>query len=128
MFYASIFSLVSLIAQAGGKKPESCAAMGASQILMIAALFAIFYFLLIRPQQKKAKEHQEMLNSLRKGDRVVTTGGLMGTVVGVADRFVTLEVSEKVRVRVLKGNIAGKESGGELSDKIEKKEKEDKKD
>lgn len=91
--------------------------MGMSQILMIVALFAIFYFLLIRPQQKKSKTHQEMLKSLRKGDRVYTSGGLIGTVTGVADKFLTIEISEKVRVRVLRSCVSGKESEAEAGEK-----------
>ena len=117
MWYLSIFNLFCLFAQTGQKKPESCAAMGASQILMIVALFAIFYFFLIRPQQKKAKAHQEMLQAIKKGDRVFTTGGLLGTVMGVADKFLTLEIAEKVRVRVLRANIAGKEGEVDLNGK-----------
>jgi len=101
----------------GGKQPDSCATMGATQIIMIVALFAIFYFFLIRPQQKKAKAHQEMLGSLKKGDRVFTTGGLLGTVAGVADKFLTLEISEKVRVRVLRSHVAGKESEADTAEK-----------
>jgi preprotein translocase subunit YajC len=117
MWYLSMVNLCSFFAQAGQKKPESCVTMGASQILMIVALFAIFYFFLIRPQQKKAKAHQEMLQAIRKGDRVFTTGGILGTVTGVADKFLTLEISEKVRVRVLRANIAGKESEAETNGK-----------
>jgi len=114
--FLSVLDLSLFFAQAGGKgpaKPESCMAMGMSQLVMIGALVAIFYFLLIRPQQKKAKEHQEMLKAIKKGDVVATTGGIIGTVCGVADRFITVEIAEKVRVRVLRSAVAGKESGGD---------------
>ena len=117
MWYLSIFNLSCFLAQAGQKKPEGCATMGISQILMIVALFAIFYFFLIRPQQKKAKAHQEMLHAIKKGDRVFTTGGLLGTVAGVADKFLTIEIAEKVRVRVLRAHIAGKEGEADTTDK-----------
>jgi preprotein translocase subunit YajC len=70
-------------------------------------MFAIFYFLLIRPQQKKQKAHRELLGDLKKGDRVITSGGLYGRITGITDTVVTLEISEKVRVKVGRGNIAG---------------------
>ena len=78
------------------------------QILMLAVMFGIFYFLLIRPQQKKAKEHQELLRALKKGDRIVTNGGIFGTVTGIDDRVAVVEISEKVRVKILRSQIAGK--------------------
>lgn len=70
-------------------------------------MFAIFYFLLIRPQQKKQKEHRQMLGNLKKGDQVITSGGLYGRITGLTDTVATLEISEKVRVKVGRGNIAG---------------------
>ncbi|MDI7268046.1 MAG: preprotein translocase subunit YajC [Myxococcota bacterium] len=78
------------------------------QILMLAVMFAIFYFLLIRPQQKKAREHQELLKRIQRGDKVITNGGILGTVTGIDDKWVVLEVSEKVRIKVLRSHIAGK--------------------
>ena len=78
-----------------------------SFIIMIAMLFAIFYFFMIRPQQKRAKEQKHFLENLRKGDRVITTGGLHGTVVSLADTVVTLEVADKVKVKVGRSYIAG---------------------
>lgn len=84
---------------------------GTSTIIMMVAMFAIFYFLLIRPQSKKAKEHQNMLSALQKGDEVVTGGGLVGKISAVTDKIVTLEISEKVRVRVLKAQIVDKFKG-----------------
>jgi preprotein translocase subunit YajC len=74
--------------------------------LPLILLFAVFYFLLIRPQQKKAKTHKQFMENLKKGDRVVTSGGMYGTITGVTDDSVTIEVAEKVRVKVLKGAIA----------------------
>jgi preprotein translocase subunit YajC len=78
------------------------------QILMLAVMFGIFYFLLIRPQQKKAREHQDLLRALKKGDRVVTNGGIFGTITGIDDRVAVVEISEKVRVKILRSQIAGK--------------------
>ncbi len=75
--------------------------------LPLIIIFAIFYFLLIRPQQKRAKEHQNFLKNLKKGDEVVTNGGLIGRIVSLSDDVVTLEIAEKVRVKVLRNQIAG---------------------
>ncbi len=74
-------------------------------IIMMAIVFLIFYFLLIRPQQKKQKELREMINRVKHGDVVVTTGGIYGKVMSVAENFVTLEVADKVRIKVLKSHI-----------------------
>ena len=84
---------------------------GMTTIVMMLAMFAIFYFLLIRPQSKKAKEHQNMLSSLKKGDEVVTGGGIVGRISGITDKLVTVEISEKVRVRVLKSQIVDRFKG-----------------
>ena len=70
-------------------------------------MFAIFYFLLIRPQQKKAKLHREMISAVKKGDRVVSSGGLHGVITGLTDDVVTMEIAPKIRVKVSRGSIAG---------------------
>ena len=75
--------------------------------LPLIIIFAIFYFLLIRPQQKRAKEHQNFLANLKRGDQVVTNGGLIGRIVALSDDVVTLEVADKVRVQVMRNQIAG---------------------
>lgn len=76
---------------------------GASQIggflIPLILMFVIFYFLLIRPQSKKQREHQDLLKNLKKGDKVVTSGGLYGVVVKVSDKDVILEVADKVNLR-----------------------------
>lgn len=69
-------------------------------------MFGVVYFLMIRPQQKKAKEVQEMINALKHGDEVVTTSGMLGKVTGIADRVVTLEVASDVRIKMLKSQVA----------------------
>lgn len=71
----------------------------------LVLIFVVFYFLLIRPQQKKLKEHKSMLDALRRGDKVVTGGGIVGTIVKVADDEATVEIAENVRVRVLRSTI-----------------------
>ena len=82
-----------------------------SMLIMMGLMFVVFYFLLIRPQQKKQKEHQNMLAAIQKGDEVVTAGGMIGKVSGVTDKLLTIEVSEKVRVRVLKSQVVDKYQG-----------------
>jgi preprotein translocase subunit YajC len=81
-------------------------------ILMMLVMFGIFYFILIRPQVKKQKEHQAMLTRLGKGDEVITRGGMIGKITGVSDDgIVVLELQEKVRVRVPRAYIEGKWEG-----------------
>ena len=75
--------------------------------LPLILIFAVFYFLLIRPQQKKARDHKLMLQNLKKGDSVITQGGLYGKITGMSDQAVTLEIADKVRVKVSRGHIAG---------------------
>ncbi len=79
----------------------------------IIVLFAIFYFLMIRPQQKRAKAHKEMLSKTAKGDFVVTTGGLHGRVFGVSENVVTVEIADNVRVKVEKSAISKRKVKGE---------------
>lgn len=74
--------------------------------LPLVLVFVIFYFLLIRPQQKKAKQHQEMLGRLKKNDEVMTSGGIYGKVMALADNVVTVEVAPNVRIRVHRPQIA----------------------
>jgi preprotein translocase subunit YajC len=71
----------------------------------ILMFFAIFYFLVLRPQQKRAKQHKSMLENLKKGDTVVTSGGLYGKITGITDEAITMEIAEKVRVKVLKSAV-----------------------
>ncbi|SMC42133.1 preprotein translocase subunit YajC [Primorskyibacter flagellatus] len=78
-----------------------------AQFLPLILIFAIMYFLLIRPQQKKLKEHQKMVSALRRGDQVVTQGGLIGKVVKVKENNeLEVELSEGVKVRVVQSTIA----------------------
>ncbi|MGF7163218.1 preprotein translocase subunit YajC [Rhodoligotrophos appendicifer] len=75
-------------------------------MLPLVAIFVIFYFLLIRPQQRRAKQHQEMVTNIRRGDTIVTTGGLIGKVSKVIDeREIQVEIAENVRVRVVKSMV-----------------------
>jgi preprotein translocase subunit YajC len=75
-------------------------------LIMLVVLFALFYFLLIRPQQKRAKEHREMTEKLAKGDEVVTQGGMLGRITKVGDGFVSVEVAEGTEVKVQRMAVA----------------------
>jgi len=81
--------------------------------LPLILLFVVFYFLLIRPQQKKAKQQKQFLENLKKGDEVVTSGGLYGKITGITDDSITLEIAEKIRVRVLRSAIVMNVAKGE---------------
>jgi len=75
------------------------------QMLPILAILVIFYFLLIRPKQREQKKHQQLLAELTKGDRVMTSGGIFATVVGVKDDIIVLKVAENVKIEVLKSAV-----------------------
>lgn len=75
-------------------------------VLPLVLIFAVMYFLVIRPQNKKAKVHQEMLTTLKKGDRVITTGGLIGTITKVLDQEIILQIADKVEVHVSRAMIS----------------------
>ena len=79
---------------------------GFTAFIPLIIMFAIFYFLLIRPQQKKNKQHREMISTLKKGDRVVTSGGIHGRITSTDDTTVTLEITDRVRIKINRGNIA----------------------
>ena len=74
--------------------------------LPMVAIFVVFYFLLIRPQQKKAKEHRALVAALKRGDRVVTNGGIYGQVTHVADDHLMVEIADGVRVRILRDAVS----------------------
>jgi preprotein translocase subunit YajC len=83
-------------------------------VLPFALIFGIMYFLILRPQQKKAKQHQEMVKNMRRGDSVITSGGLMGKITKVVDdNEIEVEVSDGVRVRQMRGMIAEVRAKGE---------------
>jgi preprotein translocase subunit YajC len=95
-----------LIPEAWAQGAQAPAASPYGFMFMMVAFIAIFYFMLIRPQQRKAKEHQAMISRLSAGDEVVTTGGMLGRITEVGDSFVTLEVADGVRVKVQKFQVA----------------------
>ncbi|MDC1073462.1 preprotein translocase subunit YajC [Gammaproteobacteria bacterium] len=75
-------------------------------LLPLVVIFVLFYFLLIRPQQKRGKQHKEMVAALKKGEEIVTNGGLLGKVTEVSDNFVTVEVSSGLNVRIQRQSIS----------------------
>lgn len=77
-----------------------------STLIMFGAIFLIFYFMIIRPQQKRAKEREKMLSAMDKGDKVVTSGGLHGTIAGLDDKTVLLQVADNVKMKFERSAIA----------------------
>ena len=89
-----------------GQGAAGCQGM-LSMLFPILLMFVIIYFLIIRPQQKQQKQHKEMLAQLKRGDKVVTAAGILGTIANLTDGVVTLEVARNVHIRVLRGQLAG---------------------
>ena len=85
---------------------------GVAQFLPLVILFAIFYFLIIRPQQKQQKAHREMLESLTKGDKIVTTGGLIAEIVKAEEDFIKIKLNDSVIVRLDRGFVSKKVEAG----------------
>ena len=92
--------------------PQGGGGILGNPIFMILAMFAIMYFLVLRPQSKKAKEHQKMLAELKKGDEVITQGGIIGKISGIKDNELTLQVQEGVRLRFARSAVTGLYTGG----------------
>ena len=86
--------------------PVGCGG-GTEQIGFLLLMFAVLYFLMIRPQQKRAKQHDQMLGALKKGDIVRTNGGIRGEVTALDDRDVTIEIADRTRIKVLRSHVAG---------------------
>ena len=97
-----------MAAPQGGAAAPGGAQSALMNIVPLIFMFAIFYFLLIRPQQKKAKEHKSLLECLKKGDSVVTAGGVHGKIIAVDDSVITLEIATGVNIKINKGYIASK--------------------
>jgi preprotein translocase subunit YajC len=77
-----------------------------STFVMFGAIFLIFYFMIIRPQQKRAKEREKLLSSIEKGDKVITSGGVHGTVAGVEEKTILLQVTENVKLKIERSAIS----------------------
>jgi len=99
-----MISLAYAMGGAGGAGGGEGGGLGAFVPLIL--MFAIFYFLLIRPQQKKAKQHRELISSVKKGDKIISSGGLHGVVTGITDDVVTMEVAPKIRVKISRSFVS----------------------
>jgi preprotein translocase subunit YajC len=76
-----------------------------STLIMFGAIFAIFYFMIIRPQQKRAKERERMLGEIQKGDKVITSAGMHGTIVGIEDKTYLIQISDNVKIKIEKSAV-----------------------
>src|ERR1043165_547861 len=94
-----------LISDAWAQAAGGPAGGGFESILLIVAMFAVLYFLMIRPQMKRAKEHKTMVDALQKGDEVVTAGGVLGRISKVGDAHVSLEIAPNVEVQVQRSAV-----------------------
>jgi preprotein translocase subunit YajC len=102
--------------RSGGSAPSPGGWASAQPVFFLVVMFGVFYFLLIRPQQKRQREVDTMLKALRKGDKVRTSGGIRGEIVEVTDTEVTLLIADKVKVNVLRSHIASR-AGTEVKEK-----------
>ena len=91
---------------AAGAAGSGAGGFGMMNILFLVVLFGVFYFMLIRPQSKRAKEHKAMLGQLAKGDEVITNGGMAGRVDHIGDAFITVEVADGVKMKIQKQAIS----------------------
>lgn len=94
------------VAYAAGQPPGGGGSDAFGFLFLLLGTFAIFYFLIIRPQQKERKKREEILATLKKGDRVATTGGLHGTIVGLNEQTVILKIADQVKVEVDRSAIS----------------------
>ena len=99
------------------------AAGGLASFIPLILIFVVFYFLLIRPQQKQAKQHQAFLNDLKKGQKVITKGGILGEITGMTDGILTLEIADNIRIKVARDAIAGPQAGQEAKSEADGKAK-----
>ena len=99
--------MIGIAMAAGGGGAGGGAGGGIASFIPLILIFVVFYFLLIRPQQKKAKDQQNFLANLKKGDAIVTNGGLHGEITGITDTVVTLQIADNVRVKVSRQHILG---------------------
>jgi len=102
-----MFADIAYAMGASGEGAAGQAGGGLQPLITMALVFFIFYFLLIRPQQKRLKDHKSLIDSIEKGDDVITNGGILGKVVGITEKVITLEIGEKARIKVLKSSISG---------------------
>jgi preprotein translocase subunit YajC len=100
-----LLPLTNLLAEAAAPSAVATARDGLSPFIPLIMIFGVFYFLILRPQQKKQKDQQAFITSLKRGDMVVTSSGIIGTIRTVSDKFVTLEIDEGVSLKLLKTQV-----------------------
>ena len=105
-YFAASASLL-LLGATSAYGADGAAGGGFASFIPLILIFVVFYFLLIRPQQKQAKQHQAYLNELKKGNKVITKGGIFGEITGLTDNVLTLEIAENIRIKVTRDAIAG---------------------
>jgi preprotein translocase subunit YajC len=93
---------------------------GIGAVVPLLLMFVVFYFFLIRPQNKRQKQHQDMLVRLKKGDVIVLSGGVVGTIHSVADSEFMVEIAEKTRVKVIRAQVSGVYQNAETTEEKEK--------
>jgi preprotein translocase subunit YajC len=98
------FFISNALAAAG--TPQVAQTDGTFSLIMIAAIFVLFYFMLIRPQNKKAKQHRELMNQLKKGDEIITSGGILAKVVSLDEQYIKVSVAEGVEINMQKGSVS----------------------
>ena len=102
--------LITILVFMGGCAGEE-AGLGWEMIIFVVLIFGMFYFLMIRPQRKRQKEHQQLIEELKRGDRVVTAGGIYGVIETVSEDSVVIKVESGTTMRVAKGSVALKREG-----------------
>ncbi|KTD25792.1 SecYEG protein translocase auxillary subunit [Legionella lansingensis] len=93
-------------AMAAAPTTQAGQADGTFSLIMIVAIFVLFYFMLIRPQNKRAKEHREMISKIKKGDEIVTSGGILGKVVNLDDQYIKVALSESVEINIQRSAVS----------------------
>ncbi len=101
MFIATAYAM----GAPGGGAAAPAGGGGYSSLIMMVVIFAIFYFILIRPQQKKMKEHKKMVEELKKGDRIITSGGMYATVENTTPETLTVKIAEGVKVKITRSSV-----------------------
>lgn len=106
-FISTAYAMAAPGGQAGGQQ-----ASWYTTLVPLVVIFAIFYFLMIRPQQKQQKKHREMIAAMKRGDKVITRGGMHGTIFGINETTVTVEIAENIKVKFNREAISAVQSQG----------------
>ncbi|HTR98713.1 MAG TPA: preprotein translocase subunit YajC [Bacteroidota bacterium] len=109
-------ALVAFMAPSGGDAGSGMA----STLIMFALIIGIFYFMILRPQQKRQKDRQKLLDALKKGDKVITAGGMYGTIAGIDDKTVLIQVADNVKMKFERSSVTGVVGDGTESKDVKK--------